>query len=295
MRRRLFGHEALWAYLFIAPFAGGLGVFYIYAFLDNLYTSFTNQQFFGRGKFIGIANYLKLLTDERFRVSLGNTFRYVLVCVPAVIILAIITASLLNARGKGSGCYRTLLFIPAVTMPAAIALVWRWILNFEFGLVNVCLRFLGAAPIAWLSDPLFSRYSIALVLVWSAVSTHMVIFLAGLKNIPPVYYEAAVIDGAGIFSRFFSITLPLLSPAIFFCLTVEIIAVFQIFDLIFLMIPSGSSGMPAARSIIWLFYDEAFVKSNRGYASSITIVLFLIILLVTVFQMIGRRRWVYEE
>jgi multiple sugar transport system permease protein len=295
MRRLLFNREALWAYLFIGPFAGGLGVFYIYAFIDNLYTSFTNRQFFGRGDFTGLANYIRLAGDSRFRVSLFNTFRYVLVCVPAVIVLSILTASLLNARVKGSGLYRTLLFIPAVTMPAAIALVWRWILNFEFGLVNAVFRAFGGDPVAWLSDPRFSLYSIALVLVWAAVSTHMVIFLAGLQNIPPVYYEAATIDGAGAFSRFFRITLPLLSPTIFFCLTMEVIAVFQIFDLIFLMIPSGSSGMPAARSIIWLFYDEAFVKSNKGYASSVSIALFLIIMAITVLQMISRRRWVYEE
>lgn len=291
----MFRREALWAYLFIAPFLGGLGVFYIYAFFDNLYTSFTDRQVFGKGQFTGLANYLRLLGDDRFHSSLLNTLKYVVICVPAVIILAILTASLLNTKIKGSGLYRTMLFIPAVTMPAAIALVWRWILNYEFGLVNACLRFFKAEPVAWLGDPKSSLFSVALVLIWTAISTHMVIFLAGLQNIPPVYYEAAKIDGAGTGSRFFRITLPLLSPTIFFCVIMEIIGVFQIFDLIFLMIPNTSSGMLSARSIIWLFFDEGFVKPNKGYASSVTVVLFLIILLVTIIQMIGRRRWVYEE
>jgi len=295
MKGRLFRQEALWAYLFITPFLGGLGVFYIYAFIDNFYTGFTNRKFFGQGNFIGFANYARLMSDGLFSISLLNTLKYVIICVPAVIILSIIIATLLNTGLKASGLYRTMLFIPAVTMPAAIALVWRWILNYEFGLVNAGLKALGSAPVAWLSDPRFSIFSVSLVLVWAAISTHMVIFLAGLQNIPTVFYEAAKIDGAGTFSRFFRITLPLLSPTIFFCLTMETIGVFQIFDLIYLMIPRGSSGMPAARSIIWLFYDEAFYKSNKGYASAITIVLFLIILLVTVFQMLGRRRWVYEE
>jgi len=295
MTKRLFQREALWAYLFLTPFLGGLGVFYVYAFFDNLYISFTNRQFFGRGNFVGLTNYLKLFTDYRFRGSLLNTLKYVIVCVPAVIILSILTASFLNIRLKASGLYRTMLFIPAVTMPAAVALIWRWILNFEFGFLNYWIKLFGLTPVAWLSDPRFSLLSVSLVLVWMAISTHMVILLAGLQSIPKVYYEAAKIDGAGIITQFFRITLPLLSPTIFFCLTMEIIAVFQIFDLIFLMIPGASSGMPAARSIIWLFYDEAFVRSNRGYASSVTVVLFLIILIITIFQMLGRRRWVHEE
>jgi multiple sugar transport system permease protein len=295
VRNRLFRREAFWAYLFITPFLGGLGVFFIYAFIENFYTGFTNRQFFGRGKFIGFANYVRLMNDGLFRISLLNTLKYVVICVPVVIILSILIASLLNTGLKTSGLYRTLLFIPAVTMPAAIALVWRWVLNYEFGVVNTVLKAFGSKPVAWLSDPRFSLYSVSLVLVWTAISTHMVIFLVGLQNIPAVYYEAAKIDGAGPFTRFFRITIPLLSPTIFFCLTMETIGVFQIFDLIYLMIPRGSSGMPAARSIIWLFYDEAFYKSNRGYASAITVVLFLIILFITVFQMLGRRRWVYEE
>jgi multiple sugar transport system permease protein len=287
--------EALWAYMFITPFFAGLSVFYIYAFINNIYISFTNKRTFGAAKWTGLDNYLKLFADERFHSSLGNTFKYVLICMPAVIIISVLIASLLNAKVKHNDIYRTLIFIPAVTMPAAIGLVWRWIFNYEFGLVNAALRLSGAEGIAWLSDPAFSHLAVSVVLVWTDISTKMVILLAGLQHIPVVYHDAAKIDGAGTVARFFHITLPMLSPTVFFCLIMETIGVFQIFDFIFLMLPRTSSGMPAARSVIWMFYDEAFVKMNKGYAASITVILFLFILAITIIQMIGRRYWVHEE
>jgi multiple sugar transport system permease protein len=292
---RLYRKEALWAYVFITPFLAGLSVFYVYAFLNNIWISFTNKKIFGVSRFIGLRNYIKLFKDERFFSSLGNTFKYVAIGVPAVIILAVLVACLLNNRIRLAGFYRTMIFIPAVTMPAAIGLVWNWIMNYEFGLINAVFRAAGVSPVAWLSDPRMSLYSVSSVLIWADISTKMVILLAGLQGIAPVYYEAAKIDGAGFVSRFFHITLPLLSPTVFFCLTMETIGVFQIFDFIFLMIPRLSSGIAAARSVNWLFYDEAFAKSETGYAASITMVLFLIILMITVIQMICRRYWVYEE
>ncbi|MDR2629880.1 MAG: sugar ABC transporter permease [Spirochaetaceae bacterium] len=292
---RLYRREALWSYIFITPFLTGLGVFYIYAFFNNIYISFTNKKTFGLYRFIGFENFVKLFGDSRFLTSLGNTVKYVLFCVPAVIIFSILLACLLNSKIKLNGLYRTLIFIPAVTMPAAIGLVWRWMMNYEFGLINGLLGFFGVPPLAWLSDPNLSLFAVSIVLVWADVSTKMVILLAGLQGIPRNYYEAATIDGAGVIPRFFHITIPLLSPMIFFCLIMESIGVFQIFDFIYLMIPRLSSGMPGARSVIWLFYDEAFSRSNQGYAAAVTVILFFIILFITIIQMTVRRRWVYEE
>ncbi|MDR2759323.1 MAG: sugar ABC transporter permease [Spirochaetaceae bacterium] len=295
IKSRLYRREALWSYIFIAPFLAGLGVFYLYAFFNNIYISFTNKRTFGIPAFIGLQNFVKLFGDPRFRSSLGNTLKYVLFCVPAVIIFSTLIACLLNSKIKFTGLYRTLIFIPAVTMPAAIGLVWRWMMNYEFGLINAFLGLSGAAPLAWLSDPNLSLPAVSIVLVWADVSTKMVILLAGIQGIPRIYYEAATIDGAGNIRCFFTITIPLLSPMIFFCLIMESIGVFQIFDFIYLMIPRLSSGMPGARSVIWLFYDEAFARSNEGYASAVTVVLFFIILAITVIQLVVRRRWVYEE
>jgi multiple sugar transport system permease protein len=295
MKSRLYRREALWSYIFIAPFFAGLGVFYLYAFFDNIYISFTNKKTFGVPVFTGLQNFVKLFRDPRFRSSLGNTLKYVLFCVPAVIIFSTLIACLLNNKLKLTGLYRTLIFIPGVTMPAAIGLVWRWMMNYEFGLINAFLGLFGTAPLAWLSDPNLSLSAVSIVLVWADISTKMVILLAGLQGIPRIYYEAATIDGAGEIRCFFNITIPLLSPIIFFCLIMESIGVFQIFDFIYLMIPRLSSGMPGARSVIWLFYDEAFARSNEGYASAVTVVLFFIIFAITVIQMVVRRRWVYEE
>jgi multiple sugar transport system permease protein len=295
IRSRLYRREALWAYLFISPFLAGIGLFYVYAFINNFYISFTNKRTFGSPRFIGLQNYTKLLGDPRFLSSLVNTLKYVLICVPAVTVFSVLIACLLNSRIKRRSVYRTLIFIPAVTMPAAIGLVWRWMMNYEFGLINAILKVFDLGPLAWLSDPRLSLLAVCIVLVWADISTKTVILLAGLQGIPRMYYEAATIDGAGTAARFFCITLPMLSPAIFFCMVMEIIGVFQIFDFIYLMIPQLSSGMPGARSVIWMFYNEAFTRSNTGYAAAVTIILFFIILAVTILQMKVRRRWVHEE
>ncbi|MDR1469183.1 MAG: sugar ABC transporter permease [Spirochaetaceae bacterium] len=292
---RLYRREALWAYVFLSPFLAGVCLFYVYAFINNFSLSFTDKRTFGAPHFTGLANYIKLLGDPRFRSSLLNTLKYVAICVPAVIIISVLIACLLNNKMKHTSLYRTLIFIPAVTMPAAIGLVWRWMMNYEFGLINALLGFFSIEPLAWLSDPRISIFAVSLVLIWADISTKMVILLAGLQGIPRVYYEAATIDGAGTAARFFSVTLPMLSPTIFFCLIMEIIGVFQIFDFIYLMIPQLSSGMTGARSVIWLFYNEAFTRSNTGYASAVSIILFFIILAVTIVQMKTRQHWVYEE
>lgn len=287
--------EAPWAYLFIAPFVAGLSVFYLYSFFSNAYFSLTNKKTFGIPKFIGLENYAKLFSSGKFLQALQNTCLYVLICVSMVILLSILIATLLNNKTRLTGLYRTLIFLPAVTMPSAIGLVWRWMMNYEFGLLNAALSQLGLAAVAWLSDPRYALISVAVVLIWTDVSTKMVILLAGLQGIPTVYYEAARIDGAGPLRQFFGVTLPLLSPTIFFCLCMETIGVFQIFDFVYLMIRRTSGGMPAARSLVVMFFDEAFYSDKRGYAAAITMVLFAIIMVVTIVQMGMRKRWVHEE
>lgn len=295
LRSRTARREALIAYLFISPLVIGLGIFYVYSFFVNIYYSFTDKGSFGDPKWIGLKNYAKLFATDKFYGALTNTLLYVVICVPFVVVLAILMAVLLNSKIRGTGMYRTLIFLPAVTMPAAIGLVWKWVFNYEFGILNAALRGLGLQTVAWLSDPSVALISVSIVLIWSDISTRMIILLAGLQSIPGVYYEAAEIDGARPLSRFFRITLPLLSPSIFFVTIMEVIGVFQIFDFIYLMIPQNSSGQAAARSLVSYFYESAFVSFKKGYGASVTVVLFAIIVVVTIFQMVMQKKWVHYE
>ena len=292
---RLERREALWAYLFIAPLLLGLGVFYYFATFQNIYYSFTDLGAFGKPNFTGLQNYRRLFADEKFYQALWHTVKYVVVSVPTIVIIATLLATLLNTRIRGKELYRTLIFIPAVTMPAAIGLLWRWLYNYQYGLINLLLRFCGLPPVAWLSDTRIVLYAIAAVLVWSIVSYQMIIVLAGLQGISPTYYEAAEIDGASALQQFCFITLPLLTPTLFFITVISIINVFQIFDLIFLMIDPRALSMRYAMSVVYYFFDRAFVVNERGYAATISLVLFVIILAVTAVQFKVQKKWVHYE
>ena len=295
MQGRLRRREALWACFFIAPLLIGLFVFYYFALFQNIYYSFTDLGPFGKPNFVGLRNYKKLLGDEKFYRSLIHTIKYVVVSVPAIVFFSTFVATLLNAKIKGRNIYRTLIFIPAVTMPAAIGLLWRWLYNYEYGLINMIFRSFGLEPVAWLSNTQIVLYAIAVVLVWSMVSYQMIIVLAGLQGISPTYYEAAEIDGAGKFQQFFSITLPLLTPTLFFITIISIINVFQIFDFIFLMIDYRALSMQYAMSLVYYFFDRAFIVNERGYAAAISLALFVIILAVTIIQFKLQKKWVHYE
>lgn len=287
--------EAAAAYLFILPFMAGIFIFNVYAFIQNVIISFTNKKSFGVAQFIGFDNYVRLFGDEKFYAALLNTLKYIVICVPAIMILSLLIAIALNTSIKGIGIYRTLIYLPIITLPTAVGLVWKWLFNNQFGLINAALSKLGIQGPAWLSDPKVSLYAVCIVLIWSSIGTAVIIFLAGLQGISRTYYEAAEIDGASGIQKFFSITFPLLSPTTFMLLVTEIIGFFQVFDMIFLMISSTSSGMSGARSIVMLFYEEAFTKFNKGYGAAMANILFLIILVITVIQMKLQKKWVYYE
>lgn len=292
---RLRKNEIKSAILFLVPLMVGLLVFYFYAFFQNIVYSFTDLSSFGEPNFVGLDNYKRLMSDPKFYVALKNTIKYVLLGVPAVVIISTITATLLNTKIKLRGFFRTALFIPAVTMPAAIGLLWRWLYNYEFGIINFILEKLGLERVPWLSSPQIVLYSITIVLVWSMISTNMIIILAGLQGIPRSYYEAAEIDGASGLKSFFLITLPLLSPTIFFVTIIATIGIFQIFDFIFLMIQPTALSMQYSMSLVYYFYDRAFMAFEKGYAASISMVLFVIILLVTIVQFKLQKKWVHYE
>lgn len=287
--------EIVTGYLMIAPLMAGVIVFFIGAFFQNVYYSFTNKSSFGVAKIIGFENYIKLFQDEAFYRAFLNTILYVIICVPSVVVLSVLLAVLLNSRVKGIGTFRVCIFLPAVTLPAAIGLLWKWLMNYKFGIFNEILGRFGISPIAWLSDSSVVLLSISLVFIWASVAYQVIVLLAGLQGIPLCYKEAAEIDGANSVQKFFKITLPLLSPSIFFVCVTTVINVFQIFDFIYLMIPQGSSGTEASRSLVTYFFEQSFVRFHKGYGAAISLMLFLLILAITAIQMVCQKKLVFYD
>ena len=289
---RLKRKEAITAYIFIAPMFLGLLVFSIGPFFQNILYSFRKMGTFGNGTFVGLSNYQKLLQDDTFWLALRNTFFYAIVGVPLVVFFSIFFANLVNKNIRGRTLYRTLLYIPAITMPAAISILWRWILNYQYGILNYLLEKIGLQRISWLGDVHYVRWAIILVLVWSMVSYYTIIMLAAMQGIDKSYYEAAKIDGATNRQLFFKITLPLLGPMIFFTMIMVTIGILQIFDFIYLMVDRTTYSYTYSMSLVTYFYVCAFNKSSmRGYGAAISVVLALIIMVITIIQMIVKKYW----
>ncbi len=285
--------DALWGYLMIAPLYLGLLLFYIWPAGQTIYFSFTEWGAFGRYEWAGPANYERLVADPEVRRAFRNTFVFTALSVPISILLAIVVAVLLNQRIRGMTIYRTLYFLPVVTMPAAVAMVWRWLYNGDYGLVNYLLGLLAIRGPRWLSDPKVALLALVAVAVWSSIGYNMVILLAGLQGIPASLYEAASLDGAGPLQRFFRITIPLLTPAIFFVTVISLIDALQVFDLVYMMIGPESPAIGGTQSVVYLFFDNAFVTGDKGYAAAIVVILFLVILILTVIQFALQRRLVH--
>lgn len=285
-------NDCLWGYLLILPLLLGLGLFYIIPFFQNLYYSFTDLGSFGKYTWIGLENYKRLISDPTIPRALLNTFKFTIVSVPVSICLAIIISVLLNLKIKGIAFYRLLFFLPAVTMPAAIATMWKWLYNGQYGLINYVLSKFGIDGHAWIAEPKYAMTVLIIVGIWSSLGMKIIYFLAGLQGIPKSYYEAATIDGAGPIRQFFSITLPLLAPTIFFVSITSLIGALQMFDIIFMMISKTSMAIDSTMSIVYLFYKNAFEYLDKGYASAISIVLFVIILIITAFQLKLQKKFV---
>ena len=283
-------NEFIWGWAFILPTMLGLIILNIYPIFKTIYESFFKTGDFGKGNiFIGFDNYVKLFHDAEVWQALLNTFKYAIVEVPFSIAIALVLAVLLNRKMKGRAVYRTIFFLPMVAAPAAIAMVWRWLFNSEFGLLNHIFN----TKINWISDPRIAVFAIAVIGVWSIIGYNMVLFLSGLQEIPRDYYEAASIDGATGVNAFFNITVPLLSPTIFFVLVTRVIGSLQVFDLIYMVIDKSNPALTKTQSLVYLFYKYAFINKNMGYGATIVVVLLIITMILTVFQMIGQKKWVF--
>lgn len=288
--------EFLWGWAFILPTILGLIILNIIPLFQAAYESFFKTGAFGKGNiFVGFDNYIRLFSDLDVWQALFNTFKYALVEVPLSIVIAILLAVLLNRKMKGRTIYRTIYFLQMVAAPAAVAMVWRWLYNSEFGLLNYIMGAVGTNSVNWISNPKIAIIFIALVGVWSVIGYNMVLFLAGLQEIPRDYYEAATIDGAGRVKQFFSITLPLISPTMFFVTVTRIIAALQVFDVIYMMIDKSNPALQKCQSLVYLFYKYSFIQSNKGYGSAIVMLLLVVILIITAIQMVCQKKWVHYD
>lgn len=288
--------ECFWGWLFVFPTMLGLIVLNIIPIFQTIWQSFFKTGSFGRGNiYVGMENYEKLLNDDAVWQSLINTFKYAVVEVPLSIIIALVLAVMLNRKMRGRTVYRTIYFLPMVVAPAAVAMVWKWLFNSQFGLINKLLNTIGLPSVEWLSDSGITVYVVALVGVWSVIGYNMVLFLAGLQEIPGDYYEASQLDGANAVQQFFHITLPLISPSMFFVVVTRIIASFQVFDMILMMVDRSSPALTKTQSLVYLFYRHAFVENDKGYGSAIVVLLLCIIMIITVIQMALQKRWVHYE
>lgn len=285
--------EFLWGWLFLLPTMTGLIILNIIPIFQTIYQSFFKTGAFGKGNvFIGLGNYSKLLQDGTVWQALWNTFKYALVEVPFSIAIALVLAVILNGKIKGRSIWRTIYFLPMVAAPAAVAMVWRWLYNSEFGLINHLLNRIGLSSVNWISDPGIAYISVAIVGIWSVIGYNMVLFFAGLQEIPRDYYEAAEIDGAGGVKQFFYITLPLISPTMFFVTVTRVIGGMQVFDSIYMMMEKSNPALVKTQSLVYLFYKYSFVEGNKGYGSAIVMLLLLVILLITVIQLLCQKKWV---
>ena len=283
-------NEFIWGWLFILPTMIGLIILNIIPIFQTIYQSFFKTGDFGKGNiFIGADNYIKMFGDAEVWQAVINTFKYALIEVPFSIVIALVLAVLLNRKIKGRAAYRTIFFLPMVAAPAAIAMVWRWLFNSEFGLLNHVF----GTKINWISDPKIAVFAIGIIGVWSIIGYNMVLFISGLQEIPGDYYEAASIDGATGVKQFFKITIPHLSPTIFFVNITRVIGGLHVFDLIYMVMDKDNPALYKTQSLVYLFYQNSFVENNKGYGSTIVVLLLAIIMLITVFQMIAQKKWVH--
>jgi ABC-type sugar transport systems, permease components len=290
LRRR----EALEGYLWISPWIIGFTVFTLGPMLVSLYLSFTSYKIGANPTWIGLENYVEAFTrDKLFWPSLGRTLAYAVVLVALGVSLSLLAAILLN-NIRGKSFFRALFYLPSLTPTVALAVIWAWLLQPEYGLVNFVLSWFGIQGPGWFTSRTWVIPGIILVSLWASIGGgRMIIFLAGLQGVPQEMYEAAEIDGAGQIAQFFHITIPLISPTILFNAIISIIGSFSVFSLAYI----ATEGGPNYGSWFYMLhlYHNAFSYFQMGYASALAWILFVIMMSLTLFQMWLSKRWVHYE
>ena len=285
--------EELTAYLFILPWVIGFLIFTAGAMLFSFYISLNETDLLSLSKFVGLRNYTRALTsDSLFMKSLGVTAWYTVMVVPFGTIVAMAIAMMLNQKLKGVGVWRTIYYMPALVSGVAVALLWGWVLNPDYGIVNQGLKLLGVPGPRWFGSETWAVPGMVLVAVWGT-GTNMVLYLAGLQSIPTEVQEAARIDGAGPWLLFWNVTLPLLTPTVFFNVLTSIIGSFQVFTLALILTAGGPNN--ATLTMVLYLYREGFQLFNFGYASAVAWLLFAIIMIFTLIVMRSSSMWVHYE
>ena len=280
--------------LFTMPWIIGLLVFYAYPLISSIYYSLTTYSVLSPGRFVGLKNYERLFKDALFWKSVSNTLYFAAISVPVNIVVGVAIALLLNFKSKAIGIYRTIFFIPTLVPVIATATVWKFLLDSQYGLINQLLNLLGIASVPWLTSAEWSKISLVMIAAWG-VGQAVIVNLAGLQDISPTYYEAAEVDGANGFQKIRHITLPLLTPVIFYNLVMGMINALQTFTLPYSL--TGGEGTPVNSLMFYVMYlySNAFGYMKMGYASAMAWILFVIILVLTLFVVRSSRHWVQYQ
>jgi multiple sugar transport system permease protein len=280
--------RTLWGYLFIMPFILGFILWFLIPALVAGYLAFQSWNLISPPRFVGFDNFVRLTQDPLLPQSLKATFQYTILTVPLGLVLSFSLAMLINTKMRGIAIFRTIYYLPSIVPAVANALLWAWMFNTEFGLINTGLRALGASKVSWLQEPAWAIPAFVLISLWSS-GYAMIIFLAGLQGIPDIYYEAAEIDGADSWAQLRFITLPLMSPIILFNLVIGMISSFQVFVTSLLITNGGPQN--STLFLVLYIYRTAFQTRQMGYAAVLSWVLFLILAMLSfiVFKYLGSR------
>lgn len=281
------------AFFFLLPSILAFSIFSVFSISFSFFLSFTDWDILTTFNLVGIRNYSQIIHSEEFWRVLGNTFYYMILYIPLIIVISIGVALLLNVKSWGSNIFRTIFFIPVLTSWVAASMLWRWLLSPYYGPINAILGSIGIQGPNWLYDKVWAMPAIVLASLWKDVGFFGLIFLSGLQSIDRSYYEAAEIDGASEFKKLIKITLPLLSPTIFFVLIITMINSFQLFPQVMIMTQGGPFG--STQVMMERIYSYAFKYYEMGYASAYSWILFIFILIFTIFQWIFQKRWVHYE
>lgn len=286
--------ELAWLYLFVAPPVLGFLLFGLVPILFSIYISFQKWDMLSEPQWTGFDNYRELFRDEKVFKSLYNTV-YLMIGIPIGMAISLVLAILMNRQIKGISFMRTIYYLPVISPIIAVSLLWQWILNQDYGLLNNLLwDWFGIQGPNWLGKPEWVKPSLILIGLWSGIGSTMVLYLAGLQSISSSYYEAAEIDGASAWNKLTKITVPLLSPIHFFVIVMGVIGAFQSFSQIYVLAVDGGPEYSGA-TIVYYIFQHAFKYFNMGYASAAAWVLGIIIFIVTLIQFKLSDKWVYQD
>jgi multiple sugar transport system permease protein len=289
-RYRLSNSENMYGLAFVGPLILGLILFTYGPVLYSGWLSLNEGDFIRPLVWVGLDNYVRAWNDELAAKALVNTAYYVVGTVPAGIVLSLLLAVAMNQKLRGIVGYRAIFFLPTITSAVAISLMWAWMYNPQFGVINTALKAIGIKGPKWLASPDWAMLAIIIMSVWRGLGYNMLLFLAGLQGIPRELMEAAEIDGANAVQRFFRITLPLLSPTTFMLVVLSIIGGFQVFEYSYVMTRGGP--LYSTLTMVLLVYQRGFETFEMGYASALAYILFAILLILTIIQFRMQRRWV---